>query len=64
MKVFDVIGRELETLVNEKQPVGTYEATFNGSQLSSGVYFYKLVAGDPDGSGQAFSETKRMVLVK
>ncbi|HEY5124174.1 MAG TPA: hypothetical protein VIK14_10610 [Ignavibacteria bacterium] len=37
---------------------------FSTVDFSCGVYFYKLVAGDPDSSGQAFSETKRMVLVK
>ncbi len=40
--VFDELGREIETLVNEKQTAGTYEATFNASKYSSGVYFYKL----------------------
>ena len=55
--VFDALGREIETLVNEKQMAGTYEAKFNASQYSSGVYFYKLIT---DG----FIETKRMVLLK
>ena len=43
--IFDALGKEVETLVNEKQSTGTYEATFNGSQLPSGVYFAKLEAG-------------------
>jgi hypothetical protein len=55
--VYDVMGREVQTLVNESLRPGTYEATFDGSQLTSGVYFYKLTSGD-------FSETKRMLLVK
>jgi hypothetical protein len=55
--VFDLLGRELETLVNEKQSAGTYEATFNASQYNSGVYFYKLIT---DG----YSETKRMLMIK
>jgi len=55
--VFDITGKEIETLVNEKQSVGTYEAKFDGSQLSSGVYFYKMQAGD-------FIQTKKMFLLK
>jgi hypothetical protein len=57
LKVFDLMGREVQTLVNESLKPGTYEATFDGSALSSGVYFYKLVT---DG----FTETKKMLLVK
>ncbi|HEY5122801.1 MAG TPA: T9SS type A sorting domain-containing protein [Ignavibacteria bacterium] len=55
--VFDALGREIETLVNEKQSPGTYEVTFDASQYSSGVYFYKIEAGD-------FNAMKRMVLIK
>jgi len=55
--VFDALGREVETLVNEQQSAGTYEATFNGSQYPSGVYFYRLIAN-------GFSETKKMLLVR
>ncbi|MCX6165291.1 MAG: T9SS type A sorting domain-containing protein [Ignavibacteriae bacterium] len=57
LKIFDILGREVVTLVNEKQSPGVYEVTFDGSGLSSGMYFYKLVSGD-------FSETKKMVLIK
>lgn len=55
--VFDALGREVRTLVNEKQSPGTYEITFNASQYPSGVYYYKLTA-------EEFSDTKRMVLIK
>jgi len=55
--VYDVMGREIATLVNEKQSPGTYEATFDGSAFASGVYFYKLIAGD-------FSKTKKLLLIK
>ena len=57
LKVYDVMGREVQTLVNESLKPGTYEVTFDGSQLTSGVYFYKLIT---DG----FTETKKMLLIK
>lgn len=55
--IYDVTGREVQTLVNEKQNAGTYEIDFDGSSYSSGVYFYKL-------ESENFSETKRMMLLK
>ena len=55
--VYDINGREVSTLVNERKDIGTYEVDFNGLALSSGIYFYRLEAG-------GFVETKRMVLVK
>jgi hypothetical protein len=57
LKVFDVLGKEIETLVNEKLSPGTYEATWDASKYPSGVYFYRLTADD-------FSETKKMLLTK
>jgi hypothetical protein len=57
IKVFDVLGREIKTLVNEEKPIGTYEVDFNASNLSSGIYFYRLNAGK-------FVSTKKMVLLK
>src|ERR1044072_5481101 len=57
LKVFDVTGREVATLVNENLKPGTYEADFDGSKFASGIYFYKLVSGD-------FVQVKKMVLVK
>ncbi|MCL4538518.1 MAG: T9SS type A sorting domain-containing protein [Bacteroidetes bacterium] len=45
LKIYDVLGQEVETLVDEDQNVGSYEVQFNGSRLASGVYFYRLVAG-------------------
>jgi pimeloyl-ACP methyl ester carboxylesterase len=55
--VYDLLGREIKTLVNESLKPGIYEASFDGSQLSSGIYFYKIQSGD-------FSETKKMILIK
>jgi hypothetical protein len=46
LKVYDVLGREVRTLVNEFQPAGTYSVRFSGSGLSSGVYFYQLSSGN------------------
>lgn len=57
LKVYDINGNEIAVLVNQNQLPGTYEVTFDGSTYSSGVYFYKLTAGD-------YKETKRMMLVK
>ena len=57
LKIFDVLGNEIATLVNEVKSVGSYEVNFDASKLSSGVYFYKLEAG-------SFVETKKMMLMK
>jgi hypothetical protein len=57
LKIFDILGREIRTLVNENLQPGTYEITFDAENISSGIYFYKLSTG-------VFSDTKRMLLVK
>jgi len=57
LKVYDVLGNEFATLVNEEKPAGVYEVEFDASKLSSGVYFYKLNVG-------SFNEIKKMVLTK
>jgi parallel beta-helix repeat protein len=57
LKVYDVLGREVATLVNEEKISGVYEVEFNGSNLSSGIYFYSLTAGD-------FHQTKKLILMK
>lgn len=57
LKVYDVLGNEVASLVNEYRTAGSYSINFNASNLSSGVYYYKLTAGD-------FSETKKMILVR
>jgi hypothetical protein len=65
IKVFDVLGNEIETLVNEEKLVGTYEVTVNAESLPSGVYFYQMRAVDSESSsGQGFVETKKMILLK
>jgi len=57
LKVYDVLGKEVATLVNKQQPAGTYQVTFDASNLSSGIYFYRLQAG-------SFTETKKMILMR
>jgi hypothetical protein len=57
LKVFDVLGREVTTLVNQNQNSGSYNITFNASNLSTGVYFYKLEAGE-------YLSIKKMLLIK
>lgn len=57
LKVFDLLGKEIATLVNNFQNPGSYHITFNASNLSSGIYFYKLVTG-------SFTDVKRMILIK
>ena len=57
LKIYDILGKEIETLVNEKLSPGTYEVNWNASQYPSGVYFYRL-----DANG--FSDMKKMILMK
>jgi len=65
LKVYDVLGREIATLVNDMQNPGSYSVIFDASSLSSGIYYYQLKAGSPStGSGQRFVETKKMVLLR
>ena len=57
LAINDILGREIETLVNETQKPGSYEVTWDGSRYASGVYFYRLYADE-------YVETKKMVLIK
>ena len=57
LAVFDLTGKELETLVDKVQSPGNYEVVFNAGKLSSGIYFYRLNAGD-------YVKTKEMLLIK
>ncbi|MFA5012407.1 MAG: T9SS type A sorting domain-containing protein [Ignavibacteria bacterium] len=63
LKVYDVHGREIRTLINERLQPGSYETKFDGSLLSTGVYFYKIIING-ETTKQTFSETKRMLLIK
>ena len=57
LKVYDVLGREITTLVNEEKQAGTYTVQFDASDLSSGIYFYSITTG-------AFYQTKKMILIR
>ncbi len=66
LKVYDLLGREVATLVNEEEPAGSYNVEFSAEPESSikypasGVYFYRLQAGDPStGSGQIMLKLRR-----
>jgi hypothetical protein len=70
LKVYDILGREITTLVDEYKPAGSYEVEFNGhsgegQNLSSGVYFYQIRIRSPEiNSGQGIIQTKKMILMK
>ena len=57
IKVYDVLGNEITTLVKEEKPAGKYNFNFDGTSFSSGIYFYQLKTG-------SFVETKKMILLK
>ncbi|RPI18211.1 MAG: T9SS C-terminal target domain-containing protein [Ignavibacteriae bacterium] len=57
LKIYDILGREIKELLNEFKEAGNYNVTFDGSNLSSGMYFYKLIADD-------YTDIKRMTLIK
>ena len=57
LKIYDILGKEIQTLVNEAQPVGTYTVTWDGGGYPSGVYFYRIHAGN-------FVQSKKLLLLK
>ena len=57
LSVYDIQGRKIATLLNEQLQPGTYEVTFDGSQLTSGIYFYQLKT-------ENFLQTKKLILLK
>ncbi len=71
LKVYDELGKEVRTLVNENKEAGQYRVSFNGSDLASGIYYYRISAGGsarlPDGQASSptgFSEVKKLMLLK
>jgi len=61
LKVYDILGNEVATLVNEEKPAGEYEVEMDGSKLTSGIYFYQL---STSGGAGSFIETKKLMLLK
>jgi exopolysaccharide biosynthesis protein len=57
IKVYDIIGNEIATLLNEQKPAGNYEVIFNAEKIPAGVYFYRLNAG-------SYNQTRKMILIK
>jgi hypothetical protein len=64
LKIYDVLGNEVATLVNEEKPAGVYEVTFDASELSSGIYFYRIAIHSDKLKAGSFVETKKMILIK
>ena len=57
LKVYDLLGRELETLISAHKPAGNYSIEFNAEQLPSGIYIYRLISGN-------FTASKKLILMK
>ncbi len=65
LKVYDILGNEIATLVNEEKHAGSYGVEFDGSNFASGIYIYRLTAGNPStSSGQGFTASKKLILLK
>ena len=64
LKVYDLLGKEVATLVNENQLPGNYVVTFNGSNLSSGIYFYRIAIYSDKLQTEGFTQTKKLLLMK
>jgi hypothetical protein len=64
LTVYDILGREVETLLNEELSPGAYEVEWDGSDYPSGVYFYRLWVSTPSGESGTFADAKKMILVK
>ncbi|MEJ5263167.1 MAG: T9SS type A sorting domain-containing protein, partial [Ignavibacterium sp.] len=67
LKVYDILGNEVATLVDELKEAGSYEVEFNASNLSSGVYIYRLSVSDKgnmNGESSILSEHKKMILMR
>ena len=65
LKVYDVLGQEIATLVDENRVAGQYQVDFDGSKLPSGVYFYRLQVVVPSSTSEKiFAETKKLLLMK
>ena len=64
LAVYDMLGREVAVLVDEKKEPGSHSTVFNARGLASGVYFYRMMANDPSGAGQVYLETRRLLYLR
>jgi hypothetical protein len=64
LKIYDLVGKEVSTLVDEDLVAGNHRSTFIADRLSSGVYFYRIIAASKNGKGRLFVETKKFLLIK
>ena len=66
LTIYDISGREIQTLINKKLQSGSYEVEWDGSNFSSGIYFYKLDIQPSDRSERSddYQQTKKMILLK
>jgi hypothetical protein len=64
LKIYDVLGNEVFTLVDEYKPAGKNEVEFKASDLPSGIYFYQLKVYPSNGGAGSFIKTKKMILLK
>jgi alpha-tubulin suppressor-like RCC1 family protein len=64
LSIYTILGQKISEIVNETKDAGSYEQTFNASQLSSGIYFYRIDATSTQNAGKTFVETKKMVLMR
>jgi hypothetical protein len=64
IEIYNLIGQNIKTLLNEEMSAGTHEITFNAQNLPSGIYFYRITVGDSYGKTDEFRSVKRMVLLR
>ena len=64
IKVYDVLGREVTTLVNERKEAGSYAVRWAASNQASGIYFYRIHAVGLKAPGTSFTDVKKMILIR
>ena len=65
LEIYDISGKLVATILEGWRPAGYHEVTFDGSHLGSGLYFYRIQAGDPGaGKGRSFMQTRKFLLLR